>query len=105
MVILIMNIQRREKTMETISPKRLGFSLACTFTILYIGCVFVMMMVPKEVAISFFNSLMHGVDVTSIMRWEMPLIEMIIGILETFILSWFVGATIAVFYNLGAKKS
>ena len=90
--------------MDAINPKRLGFALACTLTLLYFGCVFVMMTVSKEAAIAFFNSLMHGVDVTSIMRWEMPLSEMIIGVFETFILGWLVGATIAVFYNLGARK-
>lgn len=90
--------------MDAISPKRLGFALAATSALLYLGCVFVMMTVPKEAAISFFNSMLHGIDVTPIMRWEMPISEMVMGILETFILFWLVGATIAVFYNLGARK-
>ena len=68
---------------------------------LYLGCMFVMLTVPKEAVIGFFNSLMHGVDVAPIMRWDMPWWEAIIGVLETFILGWLVGAAVAMFYNLG----
>lgn len=46
---------------------------------------------------------MHGVDVTPIMRWEMPWWETIIGILEIFILGWFFGAVMALSYNVGAR--
>jgi len=54
-----------------------------------------------------FNSLLHGVDVTSILRTSMPISQMIFGVITTFILAWFAGAMTAVFYNLwvGEKYS
>ena len=54
--------------MNKLSIPRFGFAVAVACTIAYAGCVFVMMTVPQETAIRFFNSLMHGVDVTPIMR-------------------------------------
>ncbi len=90
--------------MILLSPKRLGFALAATSALLYVGCAFVMLTVPQEAAIRFFNSMMHGVDVTSIIRWDMPWWEMVIGVLEVFILGWLVGATVAVLYNVGTTR-
>ncbi len=74
-------------------------------TLSYVGCMFVMMTVPQDVTIRFFNSLMHGVDVTPIMRWDMPWWEMIVGVTEIFIIGWLFGAIIATFYNFGAKDA
>ncbi|MCA9123654.1 MAG: hypothetical protein H6822_02475 [Planctomycetaceae bacterium] len=89
--------------MRTLSVMRFGFALAMAAALSYVGCMFVMMTAPKDVTIRFFNSLMHGVDVTPIMRWEMPWWEMVVGVTEIFILGWLFGAIIAVFYNLGVK--
>lgn len=77
--------------MATIDIRRLGFAFGATFAILYLGCVLAMAMLSKEAAVFFFNSLMHGVDVTSILRTDMPFYEMMIGIVEIFILGWLVG--------------
>ena len=90
--------------MEALSVKRLAFALGAGFALLYLGCVFVMLTVPKDVAIRFFNSILHGVDVTSIMRWEMPWWEMVVGVLQIFIVGWLFGAAAAALYNLGAGR-
>ncbi len=90
--------------MPNLSIKRFGFALAAVSALLYLGCMFVMLTVPKDAVIRFFNSLMHGVDVAPIMRWDMPWWEAIIGVLEIFILGWLVGAAMAMFYNLGTAK-
>ena len=90
--------------MHTVSVTRFGFALAMAFGLSYLGCVFVMMTVPQDAAIRFFNSILHGVDVSTIMRWDMPMAEMIIGVFEVFILGWLFGSVIAVFYNLGLGK-
>lgn len=89
--------------MQTLSVRRLGFALGGGFALAYLGCAFVMLTVPKEAAIRFFNSILHGVDVTTIMRWEMPWTEMLVGVFEVFILGWLFGAVLAVLYNLGAE--
>ncbi len=91
--------------MSTLSVTRLGFALAMGAALSYIGCAFVMMTVPQDVAIRFFNSIMHGVDVTAIMRCDMPGWEMVVGVLEIFILGWLFGAIVAVFYNMGLKNT
>ncbi|MFH7325793.1 DUF5676 family membrane protein [Desulfurivibrio sp. C05AmB] len=91
--------------METLSIKRLGFSLGMGMAIIYLGCVFVMLTVPRDAAVGFFNSLTHGVDWSPIMRWEMPWWEMIIGVIQVFILGWLFGAMIAAFYNLGGRMA
>lgn len=86
--------------MNRLSVVRFACALASVSALLYVGCVFVMLTVPKEAVIKFFNSLMHGVDVTSIMRWDMPWWEAVIGVIEMFILGWLVGAVFAAVYNL-----
>jgi hypothetical protein len=58
---------------------------------------------PHDKAIIFFNSLLHGVDVTSILKTSMPVSQMIFGAITTFILAWFAGAMTAVFYNPSVK--
>jgi hypothetical protein len=90
--------------MDTLSIKRFGFALGAISAVLYLGCVFVMLAVPKETVVRLFNSLMHGIDVAPIMRWDVPWWEAIIGVLETFILGWLVGAAMAMFYNLGRSR-
>ncbi len=85
--------------MNTLSPTRFGFALAVGSALAYLGCVVVMSTVSHDVAIRFFNSIMHGLDVEPIMRWDMPWWEMTIGVLEIFILGWLFGAIVAAFYN------
>jgi len=90
--------------MEVINIKRFGMACGVTFALLYLGCVLVMWTVGKEASILFFNSLMHGIDVTSIIRTHMPWWEMVMGVVEIFILGWLTGATIASIYNFGLGR-
>jgi len=90
--------------MNKLSIPRFGFAVAVACAVSYLGCVFVMMTVPQDVAIRFFNSLMHGVDVTTIMRWDMPLWETVLGVVEIFVLGWLFGALIAGCYNCCGKS-
>jgi hypothetical protein len=89
--------------MNLLDSKRLGFALGTGFAAVYLGSIFIIHTVPREEAIWFFNGVLHGVDVTSVLRWEMPASEMVVGIFEVFILGWLFGAAIAILYNLGAK--
>lgn len=90
--------------MGAINIKRFGFAFGSTFALLYLGCVFVMAIAGKEKTIFFFNSLMHGIDVTSIIRMNMPFTEMIMGVIEIFILGWLTGATIVSIYNFTCRE-
>ena len=87
----------------TINPRDLGLAFGLTATVFYIGCVITLAAAPHDKAIIFFNSLLHGVDVTSILKTSMPVSQMIFGIITTFILAWFAGAMTAVFYNLSVR--
>lgn len=90
--------------MNTISIKRFGLAFGLTGAILYLGCVILMATVGHEGSVKFFNSILHGLDTSSIVRMGVPLWEALIGLVETFILAWLVGACIACFYNITAKK-
>lgn len=90
--------------MNRIDIKRFGMAWGITFSLLYLGCMLVMWSAGKKGAILFFNSLMHGIDVTTIIRMSMPWWEMLMGVAEIFIIGWLIGATIASIYNLGLKK-
>jgi hypothetical protein len=87
----------------TINPKALSLALGLTATVFYIGCVITLAATSHDKAIIFFNSLLHGLDVTSILKTSMPVSQMIFGVITTFILGWFAGAMTAVFYNLSVR--
>ncbi|CAM3268675.1 DUF5676 family membrane protein [Aequorivita lipolytica] len=84
--------------------KKLGFAIGITGALLYLGCIVIMLTVGHEGSVKFFNSLLHGLDVSTIMRMDIPLWEAGLGIIQTFILGWLVGACIASLYNWQIKK-
>jgi hypothetical protein len=87
-----------------LNVKKLGFAAGLTGALLYLGCIFVMFTAGHEGSVAFFNSLLHGLDVSTIIRMDIPLWEAGLGIIQTFILGWLVGACIAALYNWQIKK-
>lgn len=83
----------------TINVKKFGLATGLTGALLYLGCMVVMETVGHDGTVKFFNSLLHGLDVSTIVRMNVPLWEAGVGIVETFILGWLIGACIAGFYN------
>ncbi len=90
--------------MNNISIKRFGFALGITATLFYLGCVIFMAIVGREGSILLFNSILHGLDTSLVLRTNIPIWETLIGLIETFILGWLVGATIALVYNIIPAK-
>ncbi len=90
--------------MNRIEVKKMGLAFGLTAAIMYLGCLLLIVSVGHAGTIKFFNSLLHGIDVSSIVRMNMPLWEAGIGIIETFILAWLIGACIAGFYNAALTK-
>ena len=90
--------------MYLLNIKKLGFSLGLTGALLYLGCMIVMATVGRDGTIAFFNSLLHGLDTSSIIRMDIPLTEALLGIAQSFILGWLVGACIGAFYNAQVKR-
>ncbi|EIA07125.1 hypothetical protein HJ01_03534 [Flavobacterium frigoris PS1] len=90
--------------MFRLNVKKMGFATGFTGTLLYLGCMIVINTVGKDGSVIFFNSLLHGLDTTSIIRMDVPLLEAFFGIIQTFILGWLIGACIGAFYNLQIKN-
>jgi len=67
--------------------------------------MFMMAIVPREKAVVFFNSLLHGFNIEPILRTGVPVGEVALGLISTFILGWFAGVLIAAFYNFGLRNS
>ena len=89
--------------MHRLNVKKLGFAFGLTGTIIYLGCMIVMATAGREGSIIFFNSLLHGLDTTNVIRMDVPLLEVLMGIVQTFILWWLIGASIGAFYNAQIK--
>lgn len=90
--------------MNRIEVKKLGFAFGLTAALLYLGCMIIMWTAGPEGTIDFFNSLLHGIDTTNIIRMDVPLWEALLGIVQTFIIGWLTGALIAAFYNAQLKR-
>lgn len=89
--------------MQLIHANKLGFAIGATGAIFYIGCNAVVFVVGKNATVWLFNSLLHGLDVSTIFRMEIPISESIIGIVLTFVLGWLMGLLIASIYNWKLK--
>jgi hypothetical protein len=98
-------IRKRRTSMNSISVRRSGFAAGTTAALLYLGCVAVMAIVGRQGTIFLFNGLLHGLDVSPILRLQVPVWEVAMGFVETFILGWLVGATIASIYSCGPAKA
>jgi hypothetical protein len=85
-----------------INPRRLGLAFSMTSVVFYLACILTMSTLPHEKQIIFFNSLLHGLDVTPILRVNIPLGEVLLGIISTFVLAWIAGAMVAGLYNWSA---
>lgn len=57
----------------TINVKKSGFAVGLTMALLYMGCAIVMATVGHDGAVKFFNSLLHGLGVSTIVRIDVPL--------------------------------
>ena len=89
--------------MHRLNVKKLGFAFGFTGAILYLGCMIVMRTAGQEGTITFFNNLLHGLDTSSIIRMDVPLLEAFFGFVQTFILGWLIGSCIGAFYNAQIK--
>jgi uncharacterized membrane protein len=59
----------------------------------------------QEGTITFFNSLLHGLDTTTIIKMDVSIWEAVQGIIQTFIIGWLIGACIAAIYNAQITKN
>ena len=86
--------------MGVIKVKKMGLAVGLTLVVFRVGCIIVFSALSREQAVSFFNTLLHGVDVSPILKMETSALEVIYGLIQIFILGWLAGATMASIYNL-----
>lgn len=86
--------------MKLIHIKSLGFAAGITASLLYLGCTLVMNFTSAQTTRTFFNSLFHGIDIGTILRMNVSFKETILGLFQTFIIAWLIGASIAAVYNI-----
>jgi uncharacterized membrane protein len=91
--------------MYRLNVKKLGFAFGLTGALIYLGCMIVMNTTGQEGTITFFNSLLHGLDTTTIIRMDVSMWEAVQGIIQTFIIGWLIGACIAAIYNAQITKN
>jgi len=85
--------------MGVINVKKFGLAVGLTLVFLRLGCAIVILTTNREQAILFFNTILHGIDVTMILRTQMSAMEMFYGFVQIFVLGWLAGASIASIYN------
>lgn len=90
--------------MDHISYQKLGNAVGTTGVLFYLGCVLLMTIGGEKFSIFFFNSILHGLDTTNVIRMHIPVWESAVGIVLTFILGWLFGTGIALIYNLQSKN-
>lgn len=91
--------------MNNINVKKMGLAVGLTGVSFYAGCVILMAIAGSGASINFFSSLFHGINVLPAIRNHVPLWKEGLGIVQTFILFWLIGACTAGFYNwLSPKK-
>lgn len=90
--------------MDHINIRKFGLAFGITGALLYFGCAVVMLLLGHDSTVKFFNTLLHGIDVSSIIRMDIALVEVLLGLVQTFILSWLIGACIAGIYNATIKS-
>ena len=90
--------------MNHINIKKLGLAFGITGALLYFGCALVMFALGHDATVKFFNTLLHGLDVSSIIRLNISPVEELIGLVQTFILCSLISACIAAIYNSSFKN-
>ena len=85
--------------METINSNKFGIALGLTGVILYLACMCLMLIAGQGGTTWLFNSVLHGLDVSSVSRMSVPIGQTIAGIILTFGLGWVTGFLTGTIYN------
>lgn len=90
--------------MDKLNPGVIALTLGSVSGIFYLACVLLFAVAPRA-GIKLANTMVHGLDLTSIMRASMaPLGTILVGLVEIAILGYLVGGLFAVIYNYFAKQ-
>lgn len=90
--------------MGNLNPRVIALSLGSVSGIVYIACVLLFAIAPRA-GIALANTMVHGLDLTLIMRPSMaPFGAIIVGLAEIAVLGYLVGWLFAAVYNYFLNK-
>lgn len=92
-------VSPNETTTMKLNANALGLAVGMTGILFYVLCMLLMWIGGADVTATFFNSLLHGLDVHEVMRMSVPAGETVMGLILTFVLGWLGGYFIALLYN------
>lgn len=85
--------------MDTLKPTKFAIATGLTSVVIYLGCNFIMSILGKESLVKLANLLFHGMDFTTIVRLQVPILETLIGTVVSFIFWGVIGYILAFIYN------
>ena len=83
---------------DKLIPKRVANTLGVVFAGVSLLCALFVLLF-QNTALSFFNNIFHGIDITQVAKSSISLGNIIIGLIEVFILGWIIGWFFAIVYN------
>lgn len=86
-----------------LNVKKFSIASGIAAIVFYLGCILIMLILGQDGTTYFFNSLLHGLDVSSILQMSYPGSQIFMGIVFTFILGALAGFSIAKVYNWQLK--
>jgi hypothetical protein len=89
--------------MNKVSASRFGLACGITLAIGDVACVIVKGILPLDTQIRVFNTLLHGVDITTVVREDMSIGEMALGLAGWFVIGSIFGAILATAYNVALR--
>lgn len=95
----VVNILKEGSKMEKLNANAVALSLGLTIVAIYLVCLIFVAILPLQTIVAVTNSLMHGIDVTSIASKRITLISSLIGVVGSFIGAAIIGYVFAYFYN------
>lgn len=78
---------------------KFGIAFAVAGVTMYLGCMLLMAVLGQEGTVWFFNSILHGFDVSNSIRMDVPIVDTVAGIVFTGLIGLVVGWVIASVYN------
>lgn len=84
-----------------LSPIRLGTAFGIAGALFYVACMIFMAFAPPDFVVWLSNSLLHGVDINSVMRESVPMQQAMVGVACTFVGGFLFGAITGLAYNAG----
>jgi len=82
-----------------LQPTKFGLAFGIAGVVLYLGCMLLMTSLGQDGTVWFFNSILHGFDISNSIRMDVPIVDSAAGIFFTGIIGFLMGWGVAIVYN------